>query len=345
MNFKIVILFAVFVSITTLEVGALKRIKRNTALESKNSRIKQDFVALHRGKEVLTEKGNNSELKVSLNNSNNEMTKKRNVSSRPLAVILRERERKLNDRQRDNTAAEGNNSKPDSKMVKLAVENDLEKSTNVMDKRSETSGSDHKNFNANTLHTSSVVGAHVIIPPQPKQQSYGVLRPFASLDHLMKIGNMMMFKVGIDSLPYSPKMSMIPNLAPQQQQGNFIQQINEPDFDYIEGPQDEFFNEKAHIINNIPYNNNENGVIITKPLKLFTPNIADDNEPKDLVNLMQTALDTLLYNSNKNENESELKCPLHLEKKSLKKAGEDIDNANVIQVCSCRFIKRDKEQK
>ncbi|KNC20818.1 hypothetical protein FF38_11279 [Lucilia cuprina] len=338
MHLKIVLLFAVFVSVTTPEVWALKRIKRNSDLDSKNSRIKQDFVALHSGKEVLTDKGNNSVIKASLNNSNNEISKKRNASSRPLAVILRERERNLNDRQRDNAAAEQSNFKSDSKIEKFTIENDLDKRTNIMDKRCETSEStkkDHKIFNTNTLHTSSVVGTHIIIPPQPIKQTYGVLRPFSSIDQLMKIGNMMMFKVGIDSLPYYPKISMTSNTA--EEQGNFIDnKINEPDFDYIKGPQNEPFN-------NIPYN--ENRMIITQPIKLFKSNVADEDEPKDLVNLMQTALDTLLYNSNKNENDIALKCPLHLEKKSLRtETGEDINNANVIQVCSCRFIKRDNKE-
>lgn len=57
---------------------------------------------------------------------------------------------------------------------------------------------------------------------------------------------------------------------------------------------------------------------------------------------MQTALDTLLTNGNTNEEEIELRCPVHHEKKSLQNK-ETSEDADIIQVCSCRFIKNNKE--
>ncbi|XP_065366284.1 uncharacterized protein LOC135959159 isoform X2 [Calliphora vicina] len=336
MNFKMALLFSVFVYLTPLEVWSLKRIKRNSLKDATNSRVKQDFVALHNGKPNSEEIDNKTDHKgtssSSSKNLTSELNKKRNIS-RPLAVILRERERKFNERQiADHKVTGLTNTSPDSKLVNQAIDNNLDQS--VMDKRcddQEHSKETHKHARNKhlppMLHT-RVVGAHVIMPPQPIQSSYGLLNPIASLDELVKFGNMMMFKVGMDSLPYisqTSQQSYSPNL---QQQRHFYRQTNEPNFDYvfnsIEGPQEGDHKDETAIISN--------------PTIFFkTPDSDSESEPKQMASLMQSALDTLLSNSDKNENEIELKCPIHVEKKN---ANED----GVIQVCSCRFIKTDKQK-
>ncbi|KAM7348231.1 uncharacterized protein ACRADG_007647 [Cochliomyia hominivorax] len=313
MNFKNLVIFCICVSVTSLQASALKRIKRNSLGDSKTSRVKQDFVILQTANQDSKE--NNYPKAESSFNSNENSANSNNISQthsteedkiqkvgRPLAVILRERQHKLNEHLKGNTYKEkeanaheeNNNEKLDKRFDDPANSKELYERDNKK-----------KHLPRNRIHSSSVVRTH---------QSFGNLNPFANLNQLMKFGNMMMFKVGVASPPFSDRMIM--------NQNSFVNsQENEPSFDYVfnsmEEPQEIYYNSKI-------------------PTR-FT------KEPLELTDLMENALNTILTKSANNVDEIEITCPIHHEKKSIDtKKG---DNGDIIQVCSCHFIKNNKDAK
>lgn len=126
--------------------------------------------------------------------------KKRNVS-KPLAVILRERERNLNGHQKEvqNVVDGKTTANFDSRHLNHELKNNVEHFSENTEKRNDLSGNEkhHKKKHLSHLtHSGKVIKAKVVIPSQPIQ-IYKGFSPFSFLDETMRFGNMMMFKIGM----------------------------------------------------------------------------------------------------------------------------------------------------
>lgn len=83
-----------------------------------------------------------------------------------------------------------------------------------------------------------------------------------------------------------------------------------------------------------------NTALVPRPFLLPSYNLASPAQP---INFIENALDLLLNTEEEGNDEMELVCPIHHPKKKSSDGDVDAnDKDGVIQVCSCRFFKKNK---
>ncbi|KAI9589516.1 hypothetical protein GQX74_007685 [Glossina fuscipes] len=288
----------------------------------------------------------------------------------PLAYVLRERDRKLNER----LMANNHNyiAHPEDSAKVVIINNspkDLQKLT-LVPKGIGSMSEDlkHGAFTENTdagemvdnvepiAGARDVIGAPRIMPQRtfPVYRPYS-MNPFAPMEQMFRFANMVLYKVAKDSGPmpiHSQTASL--TLTPANQPEVIADDSDTLDYYYntIETPS------SSHsvvmtppvVLPPVPIQNNDqpNSVLYGPPFIFKQPVPA--SEPKQVLNLVENALDTLSVATDEDDGDSdiELHCPIHHEKKSIAggncigENSSDGDENGIIQVCSCRFIKNKK---
>uniref|UniRef100_A0A1A9VUB1 Uncharacterized protein n=1 Tax=Glossina austeni TaxID=7395 RepID=A0A1A9VUB1_GLOAU len=296
----------------------------------------------------------------------------------PLAYVLRERDRKLNERLMANNH---NYIAPPEEGAKVVIINnspkDLQKLTLVpkVGLFSQTEiGSMSEDFKHGALTENTdageigdniepiaaareIIGVPRIMPQKafPVYRPYS-MNPFAPMEQMFRFANMVLYKVAKDSGPipiHSQTASL--TLTPANQPEVVADDSDTLDYYYntMETPS------SSHSIvmtppvalPPIPIQNNDqpNSVLYGPPFIFKQPVPA--SEPKQVLNLVENALDTLSAATDEDDgdNDIELRCPIHHEKKSIAggncigENSSDRDDNGIIQVCSCRFIKNKKQ--
>uniref|UniRef100_A0A1A9W2X0 Uncharacterized protein n=1 Tax=Glossina brevipalpis TaxID=37001 RepID=A0A1A9W2X0_9MUSC len=286
----------------------------------------------------------------------------------PLSYVLRERERKLNER----LMKENHNNyvaSPESRAEVVIIDNspkDLQK-LNLVPKEISPMSDDlkHGNFIEDTekneiddrIGTAAVTRNIVRAPNVVGENTFPAYHPFSMnslppAKQMFRFGNMLLYNGAKDTGPtpiHSQTAAL--SLMPANQPEAAADDSDTMDYYYnnVETPP------SRSVIMTPPVamppvpaqNNDQTYSIICGPPFIFKQPIPA-NEPKKVLNLIENALDTLLEaDDDDNDTEIELRCPIHHGKKSIADGNcigdnlsTDGDENGVIQVCSCRFIKK-----
>ncbi|XP_037937896.1 uncharacterized protein LOC119671374 isoform X2 [Teleopsis dalmanni] len=191
------------------------------------------------------------------------------------------------------------------------------------------------------------VPAQAFLQQQPVVHGGNNLTP---VDSVVKLANLFLSKMGVDNVPLQTQgaqFSFSPinaNTMEQNDLNDFIYRAVDPGFNVRSGS---FILPSA----GIPATGQIQTAVAYAPPFLMPPpyNAMMGNEPLKPFNMLENALDSFLNTPSEEENnddEFELRCPVHIERKSLGDGTcgtEDADpKNNVIQVCACRFVKKKK---
>nr|XP_014102467.1 uncharacterized protein LOC106627026 isoform X2 [Bactrocera oleae] len=178
------------------------------------------------------------------------------------------------------------------------------------------------------------------------KHSNGKMMPMESF---LKFANMMLYKVGADGIPMhaqgaqlalsgNPTTSVIsigPIVDGAEEAGamDYLYNPFEPQLNFLRNP-------GSFVAPPTLMGASANRALVSRPFLLPPYSLASPNQP---INFIENALDLLLNAEEEGNDEMELVCPIHHPKK--KSSDGDVeakDKDGVIQVCSCRFFKKNK---
>ncbi|XP_018789891.1 PREDICTED: uncharacterized protein LOC108969557 isoform X2 [Bactrocera latifrons] len=199
--------------------------------------------------------------------------------------------------------------------------------------------------------THNVQQATALATPHQQQgqfdkHSNGKMLPMESF---LKFANMMLYKMGVDGIPMhaqgaqlavsgNPTTSVIsigPIVDGAEEAGamDYLYNPFEPQLNLLRNP-------GSFIAPTTLMGGSTNTALVSRPYLLPPYSLASSNQP---INFIENALDLLLNAEEEGNDEMELFCPIHHPKKKSSDGNVDgKDKDGVIQVCSCRFFKKNK---
>ncbi|XP_011213161.2 uncharacterized protein LOC105232948 isoform X3 [Bactrocera dorsalis] len=209
----------------------------------------------------------------------------------------------------------------------IGVTNKLQEESEGLQQRKK-----HENDkSAEVGNTHNVQQATALATPHQQQvqfvkHSNGKMLPMESF---LKFANMMLYKMGADGIP-------------MHAQGAQLAVSGNPTTSVISiGPIVDGAEEAGSFV--APptlMGGSTNTALVSRPYLLPPYSLASSNQP---INFIENALDLLLNAEDEGNDEMELVCPIHHPKKKSSDGNVDgKDKDGVIQVCSCRFFKKNK---
>ncbi|XP_054727373.1 myb-like protein I isoform X1 [Anastrepha obliqua] len=180
---------------------------------------------------------------------------------------------------------------------------------------------------------------------QVAKHSSGKMLPMESF---LKFANMMLYKMGPDGPPIHAQGAQITvNGNPTTSVisiGPAVEGADDADaLDYLYNsldPQLNIFHNPTSPGTASSIVSPGNTALLSRPFLLPSYSMAGPTQP---INFIESALDLLLNAEDEGNDEMELVCPIHHpKKKSSENTGDSKDKDGVIQVCSCRFFKKNK---
>ncbi|XP_050331293.1 uncharacterized protein LOC126760015 isoform X2 [Bactrocera neohumeralis] len=200
-------------------------------------------------------------------------------------------------------------------------------------------------------NTHNVQQATALATPHQQQMQFvkhsnGKMLPMESF---LKFANMMLYKMGADGIPMhaqgaqlavsgNPTTSVIsigPIVDGAEEAGamDYLYNPFEPQLNFLRNP-------GSFVAPPTLMGGSTNTALVSRPYLLPPYSLASSNQP---INLIENALDLLLNAEEGGNDEMELVCPIHHPKKKSSDGNVDgKDKDGVIQVCSCRFFKKNK---
>ncbi|XP_011213159.2 uncharacterized protein LOC105232948 isoform X1 [Bactrocera dorsalis] len=229
----------------------------------------------------------------------------------------------------------------------IGVTNKLQEESEGLQQRKK-----HENDkSAEVGNTHNVQQATALATPHQQQvqfvkHSNGKMLPMESF---LKFANMMLYKMGADGIPMhaqgaqlavsgNPTTSVIsigPIVDGAEEAGTMDYLYNpfEPQLNFLRNP-------GSFVAPPTLMGGSTNTALVSRPYLLPPYSLASSNQP---INFIENALDLLLNAEDEGNDEMELVCPIHHPKKKSSDGNVDgKDKDGVIQVCSCRFFKKNK---